>query len=534
MEYSLHEDSPRILVADDEKVIREILSDFLTMEGFVVRTVDNGLAALEELERRSYNLLICDLKMPQMGGLELLSKINELGINVLAIMMTGYGTVETAIDAMKNGAYDYILKPFKVEDVVHVVRRGLDRQRLQTENIRLKEALSLYKLSEAVSQSLSLDHVLELVTEATVEELSADLVTLLLEDREGYQTFSERMRRFAPGYEDLVGTISVEELLRCYSRDQPLLVHGSKANRFFVQVPKDHPIVSFCSIPLIIKNRVVGMLNAYSFTRGQKFTEGQRKMLSILGNRTAMSIENARLYENLLVTNRNLEAANESLEENFRQSIVGFANALEESDQYTRGHSERVAYYARLIAEGMGLSADEVDTVVLSAQVHDIGKIGIPTEKLNKPGRLTDEEFALLKTHPEKGKRILEPIPFLRKLVPGAYCHHEAFDGNGYPQRLKGEEIPLLGRIIAVADAWDAMTSDRAYRKALSFEVAIAEVERCAGTQFDPAIAEVFLREINHIQARLRHATTITASPSATSSTGTDHSGVYTLLAAAK
>src|SRR6266571_4293158 len=155
------EDSPRILIVDDEKVIREILSDFLAMEGFVVRAVEDGVAALRELRLRPYDLVISDLKMPNMGGIELLEKIAEQGLNVLTVIMTGFGTVETAIEAMKKGAYDYILKPFRVEEVVHVVQRGLDRQRLQAENLRLREALSLYRVSEAIATSLDLEQVLD-------------------------------------------------------------------------------------------------------------------------------------------------------------------------------------------------------------------------------------------------------------------------------------------------------------------------------------------------------------------------------------
>src|SRR5215510_6257724 len=142
-----HDEAPRVLVVDDEKVIREILSDFLTMEGYQVQSVEDGTLALKELQRRSYNLVISDLKMPRMGGLELLEKIGELNPNVLTVIMTGFGTVETAIEAMKRGAYDYILKPFKVEEVMHIVQRGLDKQRLIQENIRLKEAPSLYRVS---------------------------------------------------------------------------------------------------------------------------------------------------------------------------------------------------------------------------------------------------------------------------------------------------------------------------------------------------------------------------------------------------
>src|SRR5438105_14488637 len=165
MEYQLHEESPRVLVVDDEKVIREILSDFLTMEGYVVRTVEDGQSALRELQRRSYNLVISDLKMPNMGGLELLEQISENNLNVLTVIMTGFGTVETAIEAMKKGAYDYILKPFKVEEVVHVVQRGLEKQRLMHENIQLKESINLYRVSEAINSSLSFEEKTAVILE---------------------------------------------------------------------------------------------------------------------------------------------------------------------------------------------------------------------------------------------------------------------------------------------------------------------------------------------------------------------------------
>jgi response regulator RpfG family c-di-GMP phosphodiesterase len=493
MEIGPHEESPRILVVDDEKVIREILSDFLTMEGFLVRTVEDGAAAVEELKRRSYNLVISDLKMPKMGGLELLETINQANLNVLTVIMTGFGTVETAIEAMKKGAYDYILKPFKVEEVVHIVQRGLDRQRLQEENIRLKEALSLYKISEAISQSLSLEHILELITDTTLEEMQADAVTLILEDLPGSETFSERIRRSRMEDDFFIGDLNLPEMMLSFDQELPLLVHGVKAHKFFTTPPRSPRIVSYCSIPLKVRDKVVGMLSALSFTRGYKFTEGQRKMLTIMGSRAAVSIENARLYENLVLSNRDLEAANQSLEENFRQTIVGLAQALEENDLYTRGHSERVAELSRMIAAGLGMPAKEVDNVYQAALMHDIGKIGIRYEKLNKPGQLTPEETAMFRNHPEKGRRILEPIPFLRQLIPGCFCHHEHWDGGGYPQGLSGEEIPLLGRIIAVGDTYDAMTTDRAYRRALSHDVAIAEVTRCSGTQFDPRIVEIFL-----------------------------------------
>ena len=504
LEYHLHTDNPRILVVDDEKVIRDILSDFLKEEGYAVTTVEDGVAAVEELHRSSYNLVISDLKMPNMGGLELVQKITEESLPVLTVMMTGFGTVETAIEAMKRGAYDYILKPFKVEEVVHIVQRGLDRQRLQHENIRLKDALSIYRISEAIATSLSVDTVLDLVLDATIEAVDADVVSLLLEDPEREGRFTERMRKISQriGVDMHAPMLRLDEVLPVFRDDRPLLAHGNRANQFLEQPPPplSRQLVSFCSIPLKLKGRIIGMLNVYSYTRGAKFSEGQRKMLYVLGSRAAVSIENARLYENLVDANKDLTAANVSLEENFKQSIIGFAHALEESDRYTRGHSERVALYARIIAIGLRLSEADIATVVKVGLMHDVGKIGIRNDKLNKPGKLTPEELAMFRSHPAKGKRILEPIPFMRDIVPGCYCHHEAWDGSGYPQGLMSDHIPLIGRIVAVADAYDAMTSDRAYRKALPHEVACGEIERCSGVQFDPEIVPVFLAQIEEFR----------------------------------
>jgi response regulator RpfG family c-di-GMP phosphodiesterase len=486
-------------VVDDERVIREILSDFLSMEGYVVRAVDDGTAALRELQLRPYDLVISDLKMPQMGGIELLDALAARNIHVLTVIMTGFGTVETAIEAMKKGAYDYILKPFKVEEVVHVVQRGLDRQRLQAENIRLREALSIYRISEAIASSLDLDQVLRVITDAALDEAAADVVSLHLRNPKTgkIELHSKRVHREAgapPG--DDPQLMDLDELLAYHRGDRPLLAHGIKAARFFTRASGEGKLVSFASVPMKVGDRIVGFLSAFSYTRGKQFDEGQRKMLSILGNRAAVSIENARLYEDIVGKNRALQLANLSLEENFRQTIVGFAHALDESDRYTRGHSERVAHYAMLIGRGLELPEGEVETVRQAALMHDIGKIGIRYEKLNKPGKLTPEEVTMFRSHPAKGKRILEPIPFMQNLIPGCYCHHESWDGGGYPQGLMGEHIPLIGRIVAVADAYDAMTSDRSYRRALPHDVAVNELDRCSGVQFDPAIVDVFQREI--------------------------------------
>src|SRR6187401_3832879 len=179
------EDRPRVLVVDDEKFIRDIIADFLGMEGYIVRTAEDGSSAVNELERARYDMVISDLKMPKMGGLDLLKEVSKTHPDTLTVIMTGFGTVETAIDAMKRGAYDYILKPFKVEEVVHIVQRGLEKRRLASENLRLREAISLYKVSEAIAQSLSLDEVFDTVADSGLNEIAADTVATWLDDGEG-------------------------------------------------------------------------------------------------------------------------------------------------------------------------------------------------------------------------------------------------------------------------------------------------------------------------------------------------------------
>jgi response regulator RpfG family c-di-GMP phosphodiesterase len=489
-------DRARILVVDDERVIREILAEFLTLEGFSVHTVEDGEKALTELRLHPYDLLITDLKMPRLSGLQLLERIEAERLGVLTVLMTGFGTVETAIEAMKKGAYDYLLKPFKVEEVIHVVRRALYRQRLQAENIRLREALTIYKVSEAIALSHDLEHIFQVVLRAVLDEVKADVATLHLLDR-ATGRYEERVTLVAADAAAR-GTPSpaFPVLTEQFAQGAPILVHGGKSGRFFTEQRAPEALASFIAVPLQVRGHMVGVLNVFSFTSGKKFDEGHRKMVSVLASRAASAIDNTRLYGELRESNDSLTRANRSLEEMFQQTVAGFAQALEESDLYTRGHSERVAVYSEILARGLTLRDAEIREIVQAGVMHDIGKIGVRYDMLNKPGKLTPEEVAVFRQHPEKGKRILEPVPCLHGLIDGCWCHHEWFDGGGYPRGLRGHAIPLVGRVVAIADAYDAMTSDRAYRRALPHEVAIGEIERCAGSQFDPELAEAFVRFI--------------------------------------
>jgi HD-GYP domain-containing protein (c-di-GMP phosphodiesterase class II) len=269
-----------------------------------------------------------------------------------------------------------------------------------------------------------------------------------------------------------------------------LLEHGNKGQRFFARVPEPS-LSSMVAVPLKTKTRLLGWICAMSFTKSKRFDEGQRKLLSIVASRAAAAIENARLYEDLQAT--------------FQQTIQGLAKAIDKMDRYTAGHSERVAEYATLVAHKLALSPPQIEIVRQSALMHDIGKIGCVLN-LNKPGKLTQDEYEIFKKHPGYGRDILDPIRFLHPLIPGVHLHHERWDGRGYPIGLKAQEVPLIARIIAVADTYDAMTSDRAYRRALPHEVAMNEIERCSGTQFDPDVANPFTVRLEEFREECRQS----------------------------
>jgi len=174
-------------------------------------------------------------------------------------------------------------------------------------------------------------------------------------------------------------------------------------------------------------------------------------------------------------------------------TLHALTNSIDAKDSYTHGHSERVALMSRLLAQAAGLDPHVVERVYIAGLIHDVGKIGVPEAVLCKPGHLTQEEFDMIKLHPEIGSKILQDIRQMQDLVPGVLYHHERWDGRGYPHNLRGKEIPLFGRVIGLADAFDAMSSNRTYRQALDHKQVINEIKRCAGSQFDPELAQIFV-----------------------------------------
>jgi response regulator RpfG family c-di-GMP phosphodiesterase len=324
------------VVVDDEPSVREVMSRVLEGVGYRVFQADSGAAALDLLERehRNVELVISDLQMPGMDGAEFLRRVRARWPELGTVIVTGVSELNTAVELLQAGAYDYITKPFGIDDVAARVRQALDKRRLIAENRRYQAQLAQLVRQQAVR----------------IEELFLEAVQMLVE-------------------------------------------------------------------------------------------------------------------------------------------------ALEAKDAYTRGHSARVSAYAAATARALGMSATEVDLVQLGAEMHDVGKIGVREAVLLKPANLTDEEYRHIMEHTVIGARILAP---LFKNAPQALAivrsHHERFDGKGFPDGLKGEEIPLYARIVCVADAFDAMTSGRTYRTARRPQEAFSEMHAHVGRQFDPEIVDAFIR----------------------------------------
>ena len=271
---------------------------------------------------------------------------------------------------------------------------------------------------------------------------------------------------------------SFQKIARWVNEHKELVVwhKGVKDPRFVgITIETEASIVA----PMLVRDKVIGVLAVGSERKGENYDSDDREMFKNFSAQAAVAVENTRLYD--------------SLQDTYLGAIGSLAAAIEARDPYTVGHSARVTQYAVAIAESMNLSGEETEEIRLAALLHDVGKIGVPDNILNKPGRLSEEEFTAIKMHPALSMRIMEPLPHRGDIIPIIYHHHEHYDGSGYMDGQAGDNIPLGARIVSVADAYEAMTSDRPYRTALSREDALEELRVNAGSQFDPEVVRHFL-----------------------------------------
>ena len=326
----------------------------------------------------------------------------------------------------------------------------------QSLRLRIQELSTLNAAGRAITASLDLDETLRSIVGMTevIVDASASAIKLMDEDGAGLQVRASR----GP----YVGVVEETGNHEC------------------------PPGGSRIKVPLQVGEQFIGVFEVCS-DKADAFSEADRSLLTTLASQAAIAIENARLYEKTQRT--------------YFETIRSLAQALEARDAYTRGHSERVTRYALHIARTMGLEDEALDVVRYAGLLHDIGKIGISDAVLNKPGTLTREDRRVIEAHPQFADNILAPIRFLQSALVAVYHHHERWDGTGYPDGLKAAGIPLAARIICVADAYDAMTSSRPYREAMTQERATEEIRSNAGSQFDPEVVEVFLEVVDQLRA---------------------------------
>jgi HD-GYP domain-containing protein (c-di-GMP phosphodiesterase class II)/pSer/pThr/pTyr-binding forkhead associated (FHA) protein len=258
--------------------------------------------------------------------------------------------------------------------------------------------------------------------------------------------------------------------------------HGSLNNRGIQRVH------SAMCVPLITRRKALGIIYVDSTRESDGFSEGDLSLLSAVAMKAGVTVENARLYDDL----RGL----------FYNTVETLIRALQARDPYTSGHSTRVSRYCLLIADKMKFSTKMKHSVYLASMLHDIGKIGISDSVLQRPGKLTEEEWEIIREHPQLGASMIQMLGEMHPIVPLILHHHEAYDGSGYPAGIKGENIPLISRIIAVADTFDAMTSDRPYRERRSKYEAIAELKNYSGRKYDPEIVQIFLGVLEEISSK--------------------------------
>jgi putative nucleotidyltransferase with HDIG domain len=250
-------------------------------------------------------------------------------------------------------------------------------------------------------------------------------------------------------------------------------------------------------VPVMVKQKVIGVLQAINKLNNEHFSNEDLELFKLLSNQVAIAIENAILYEKIHTA--------------FLEVSEALAESIEKRDPYTGGHTKRVLAYSMAIAKHIKLHDDEVEKLKIAAILHDIGKIGVEDKILRKKGELTDEEYQVMKKHPTFGVEILGNIKQLKDIIPGMRYHHERTDGKGYPNGLKGNNIPLIARIISVADTYDAMTTNRPYHDGFSNSKAIAELKRCTGSQFDKDVVDAFIKafENNEIRTGAENNTTL-------------------------
>jgi len=514
-----------ILVVDDDRRVVDLLQISLSQNGYHVTAASTGEEGLEAVRRDTPDLIILDLRLPKKNGFEVCAALKSSKDTAMipVIMVSATAEVDARLQGLMHGADDYLTKPFSPKELLIKVRRIFERmekhetlstknRELETEVARNREDLvvrnkelrfqvfsleTLMGLTHQLNSSLDLEALLGTMILSVVGQLRVNSACLFLTDRREDPKRLDAWT-FKGVKEDLVRSIHFlyeDEFIRAI-----LPTEGEEGRPVRLQDLSEDPSLErsvgplyaagFTLVcPVMMKEKLTAILAVGEKVSGQDFQSTDLEMVKALSESAGIAIENARLFKDL--------------QETYLATVRVLVSTIEAKDPYTHGHTERVAQYAVGIAKAMDFSQDEIQTIQLGAFLHDIGKLHTSDSILHKPGALTDEEWRLVKAHPVRGAQMLQGVKFLEKATDLVRHHHERVDGKGYPDGLRGDEITIGAKIVNVADAFDAMTTDRPYRAGLTMDQAIAQFEEKAGTQFAAEVVEVLVRSLREGRMRV-------------------------------
>ena len=372
----------------------------------------------------------------------------------------------------------------RVSDSLNSLERGVNDQLMD----RRSQLKALMGVGDMINSSLGKGRVLE--------EVMDSLITLMHAER-GFLMLRQRNGQLKPVIARGLAHINLAEREFEFSRSvirkvedscEPVLTTNAQADpRFENQVSiAAYQLRSIICAPLKIKDELIGVIYVENRAISGMFRESDLELVSAFANQAAVAIDNADLFESLQKSNRELEKA-------YQATLEGWVRALDLRDKETEGHTQRVTILTERLARYLGVEGEALVNITRGALLHDIGKMGIPDSILSKKGQLTEDERAIIREHPNYARKMLKDIEFLRPAIDIPFCHHEKWDGSGYPRGLKGMDIPFAARVFAVIDVWDALISDRPYRKGLPFEEVRNHIRADAGKHFDPNVVKAFL-----------------------------------------
>ncbi len=492
-------DKGTILFVDDEVSILDIAYEYFTDLGYRVETAENGLKAVALLDRIDPICCFTDINMPEMDGMALAEYIREKNNAIPVVIMTGYPSLDNSLRTLKNGVADYLIKPVNLNQLSLCLNRVLRERELFVKNIMLKEELENKHKIEALNSRLS----------ARVEDLRTlnMIMTRLVSLSTGSEVF-DRMVRIAMEITGATYTAfyltgpaisDPMKIASCISAKDRLPGKTAFDDRLFAEVVKEitadgvsmmvednkkaqklpEAVGSFMGVPLMIRDSIFGVLAIAMNGNNRSFSPKQLYYVSFMSRQASYLVENMALYENIY--------------ENLLATLSALVKTVEARDDYTNQHSMRVTALAKAIAQRYGCKPEDIDILDFAGRLHDMGKIGIRDEILLKPASLSAGEFEIIKAHPVIGESIIDQLGLWDREKQIIRHHHEWYDGSGYPDGLMRDEIPILARILSVADVFDAMVTDRPYRREMPFDDVKQAIESESGRQFDPEIVGIFL-----------------------------------------